>query len=268
VDWKTHFQKASRKHAQFGAGLLSLPAYPGLLALSAADLQAIVHAAYDIGINPDWLATIINFESGGSFSPSKKNAAGSGATGLIQFMPSTAAGLLGTTPDQAIAQLEAMTFQQQLEIVKRYFVPYKGKLQSLADTYLAVLYPAFIGKDPDSVLGRSGDIIYQQNAGFDSSGKGYITKDDITSRIQGMLASMSGRMAVPGILAAERAVTILSVVAWASLAGVLGLAGYGSYRHHQKTGRWLPTVSEVRQTRIPFMHRRIGSLLPAKKVES
>lgn len=33
------------------------------------------------------------FESGETFSPSIKNAAGSGAVGLIQFMPSTAKAL-------------------------------------------------------------------------------------------------------------------------------------------------------------------------------
>lgn len=270
MDWEDHFRNLSRHPlpsgpARFGAGNVTLPAYPGLRNLSTSDLQALVTTAYEIGINPDWLATVINFESGGSFSPSKKNAAGSGATGLIQFMPSTAQGLLGTaTPEEAIAQLERMTFQQQLQVVKKYFAPHIGKLQSLADTYLAVLYPAFIGKAPDAVLGRTGEIIYTQNAGFDSTGKGYITKDDITSRIQSMLSGMTARLPVPGIVAAERAATVLSAIAWASLAGVIGLGAYGSYRHHQKTGRWLPNMHEVRATKVPFVNRRIGSLLPIK----
>ena len=36
---------------------------------------------------------VMSFETGGTFDPGIRNAAGSGATGLIQFMPSTAAGL-------------------------------------------------------------------------------------------------------------------------------------------------------------------------------
>ena len=48
----------------------------------------------------DFLMSAMAFESGESFSPSVKNAAGSGAVGLIQFMPSTAAAL-GTTTVEA-----------------------------------------------------------------------------------------------------------------------------------------------------------------------
>lgn len=264
MDWSDHFKRVSRGTARFEGfgGGVSLPNYPGLGHLSPGDLGALVAAAYEIGINPDWLATIINFESGGTFSPAKENMAGSGAVGLIQFMPSTAQNLLGTaTPEEATARLKQMTFPEQLEVVKRYFAPYKGKLQSLADTYLAVFYPAFIGKAMDTVLGRTGDIIYTQNAGFDTTGKGYITKSDITSKIQSMLASVGSRIPVPGIVAAERAYGVLSVIAWASLAGVVGLGGYTSYRHHKATGRWLPNKTEVMAARVPFTHKTVRGLL-------
>jgi peptidoglycan hydrolase-like protein with peptidoglycan-binding domain len=161
----------------------------GINKLSTAELNALVAAANWIGINPDWLASAISFESG--FSPSIENAAGSGATGLIQFMPSTAAGL-GTST----AALKQMSFTDQLEYVKKYFAPYQGKLHSLEDTYLAIFYPAFIGKDNNAVLGSTGSAIYNQNSGFDKTHKGYVTKEDITSTIRSVLAGAAGRIPV------------------------------------------------------------------------
>lgn len=171
--------------------MATLPAFPGLVALPDSDKQALVGAAAQIGIDPAWLATIIQFESGGSFSPAQKNAAGSGATGLIQFMPSTAQGL-GTSTEA----LAAMSFADQLGYVVKYFAPYAARIRSLDDAYLAVLYPAFIGSADDAVLGRAGSAIYEQNRGFDSTGKGFITKADITQTIRNVAASAPGTLEI------------------------------------------------------------------------
>jgi hypothetical protein len=64
----------------------------------------------------------------------------SGATGLIQFMPSTAKSL-GTTTDVLLS----MNNIQQLNYVLAYLRPYKGKMNNFVDVYLAVFYPAAIG---------------------------------------------------------------------------------------------------------------------------
>lgn len=103
---------------------------------------AIEEVSARLGINPVWLAAVINFESG--FDPQAKNPY-SGARGLIQFMPSTAKGL-GTTTD-AIAALSAL---DQMPLVERYFQPYRGKMGSLADVCMAVFFPRYIGKDPST----------------------------------------------------------------------------------------------------------------------
>lgn len=198
---------------------------PGIERLSPSDLTALVDAANWIGIDPDWLAAAMKFESG--FNPAARNAMGSGATGLIQFMPSTAANL-GTTTDA----LAAMTFQEQLEYVKKYFAGYRGKLKSLEDTYLAIFYPAFIGAALDSVLGSTGSAIYEQNRGFDREGKGYVTKSDITSTIRSVLASAKGRITVSGATAvavgAEAAVSL----------GLAGAAGWAALRVSQGKRIW------------------------------
>lgn len=86
------------------------------------------------GAGPDYLMACIAFETGETFDPAIRNAAGSGATGLIQFMPSTARGL-GTTTDD-LAKLSA---EDQLKFVYLYFLPYKGRLKNLGDVYMAIL---------------------------------------------------------------------------------------------------------------------------------
>ena len=110
-------------------------AYPKGASIAAQ----IVDVSRRLGLpDPAMLANVINFESG--FSPAARNPA-SGATGLIQFMPSTAA-RLGTSTD-ALARMSA---SQQMAYVYAYFAPYAGRLTTQADVYAAVFYPAAIGK--------------------------------------------------------------------------------------------------------------------------
>jgi len=203
-------EKAPSFFSKLSPSNVTIAKVRGIEKLSTTDLQALVQTSNNIQVHPDWLASVMSFESG--FSPSIKNAAGSGATGLIQFMPATAAGL-GTSVDA----LAAMTFVEQLPFVERYFAPYVGKLQSLEDTYLAVFYPAFIGKADDAVLGSQGSAIYDQNSGFDRAGKGYVTKYDITSTIRGVLAAAAGRVTVPG--------TRSAVASFGAIATIVLLAG-------------------------------------------
>ena len=62
----------------------------------------------ELGIDPSHLMACMAFETGRTFSPSVRNEV-SGATGLIQFMPSTAKGMGLTT-----AELAGMTAEDQL----------------------------------------------------------------------------------------------------------------------------------------------------------
>lgn len=127
---------------------------------------------------PSDLMSCIAWESGETFSPDIKNGAGSGATGLIQFMPKTAVGL-GTTT----AKLAAMTAEEQLEYVYKYFLPYKGKLKTLSDLYMAILYPVAVGKPDDYVLFADGTIAYRQNKGLDVNVDQKITKAECAVKV-------------------------------------------------------------------------------------
>lgn len=123
--------------------------------------------------NGSMLMACIAWESDLSFSPSKSNYAGSGAVGLIQFMPDTAKSL-GTTT----AALAKMSAVQQLDWVYRYFLPYKGKLKNIEDLYMAILWPRAVGKPLDYVLWSKANrpTTYRQNSGLDIDKDGVITK--------------------------------------------------------------------------------------------
>jgi hypothetical protein len=129
--------------------------------------------------DPNHLMAVMGFETAGTFRADIVNAAGSGATGLIQFMPTTARSLDTTT-----GQLAAMSPIDQLEYVERYLWPYRGRLRRLIDCYLAVLLPSAIGKPDHHVLWRSPSIAYRQNAGLDAERRGEIRVGDVARRIQ------------------------------------------------------------------------------------
>jgi hypothetical protein len=140
-----------------------------------------------LGIDdPSWLMACMAFETGETFSPSVRNAAGSGAVGLIQFMPQTAAAL-GTS----IQRLSQMTAEEQLQYVELYFRPRAGRLKSLGDVYGAILWPSMIGKPDTFIVFDKADQhhpkLYIQNHGLDFNNDGQITRSEIISRVQAKL---------------------------------------------------------------------------------
>jgi len=123
-----------------------------------------------LGCNPSDMTTVMNSESG--MNPKARNSNG-GATGLIQFMPSTALGL-GTT----VNELYNMSASQQLDYVYKYFYPYRGKLKSGYDIYLATFFPAAIGKPFWYILeteGLSRSVIARANPAIDLNKDSKIT---------------------------------------------------------------------------------------------
>lgn len=134
-----------------------------------------------LGMPADYLMAAMAFESGESFRPDVRNAAGSGATGLIQFMPATARSL-GTT----VERLAAMTAEDQLNYVYKYFKPYNGRLKTLADVYMAILWPRAVGKPESYVLWTRDKepTTYRQNAGLDADKNGAITKAEAAGKVQ------------------------------------------------------------------------------------
>jgi len=134
---------------------------------------------YDI--NPAALMAVMHFETGGTFGTSTVNAAGSGATGLIQFMPNTARSL-GTTTEE----LAGMTRVEQMDYVERYLDQFGSRIRGgeVDDLYMAVLWPAAIGKEDGYAIFRQGTRAYEQNAGLDTNRDGTVTKFEAAAKVK------------------------------------------------------------------------------------
>lgn len=120
-----------------------------------------------------WLMACMAFETGRTFSPSVRNAAGSSGTGLIQFMDATAK-RLGTST----RALAAMSAVRQLDYVERYFAPVAHRIQTLDDMYMAILWPAAVGRVLGFVLWATGTRAYVMNRGLDRNRDGKVTKGE------------------------------------------------------------------------------------------
>lgn len=139
-----------------------------------AFLDKVKQVASSLGIDPNALMAVMFKES--RLNPAAVNAV-SGATGLIQFMPTTANGL-GTTT----GALRLMSNVQQLDFVEKYLSPYKSKMKSAIDVYFAVFFPAAIGWPLNSVLQTSrlsAALIASQNSGIDSNKDSKITVGEV-----------------------------------------------------------------------------------------
>lgn len=147
--------------------------------------ERVIWVADNLGCDVNYLMACMAWESGESFSASIRNAAGSGATGLIQFMPSTAKAL-GTTT----TKLAAMTPEDQLRYVYYYFKPYSGRLHNLGDVYMAILWPKGVGQPDHYVLFNraKAPTTFRQNAGLDLNKDGLVTRAECLVKINEKLA--------------------------------------------------------------------------------
>lgn len=150
--------------------------------VSAPFKRKVISIADRLGMSADHLMAVMAFETARSFDPAIRNHAGSGATGLIQFMPRTAIGL-GTTT-QALSKMNALA---QLDYVEAYLKPYKGRMRDLSSAYMAVLYPRAVGKPEDYVLFRKGSKAYKLNRGLDRNKNGQVTKAEASARVAALL---------------------------------------------------------------------------------
>ncbi len=158
-----------------------MPAIAWGRVIGGAFKSRVIEICDNLGCDPSHLTSAMAFETGETFSPSIRNRA-SGATGLIQFMPSTARSL-GTTTDE-LAEMSAV---EQLDYVAQYFRPYRGRMSTLSDVYMAILWPAAVGRPEAHVLFRRPSRQYQQNAGLDTNHDGEVTKGEAAAKVQNKL---------------------------------------------------------------------------------
>lgn len=117
----------------------------------------LIEICKNLQINPNFLILVMIKES--RINPKAVNKT-SHATGLIQFLPSTAHDL-GTS----VEELKNMPGTSQLFYVDKYLHPFIGKIHSVEDLYLAVFYPAALGKSDEDTIG--GKKVAEQNPVID-----------------------------------------------------------------------------------------------------
>lgn len=142
--------------------------------LSADKQKTISRVAKNIGLEPDDLASIISFETGGTFSTKSKNP-GSSATGLIQFMGKGATKRGGYNDGSYYGmsrnQFSSLSFDEQMKYVEKYYKDrgFDGtKKRSLADAYTAVSGYGY----------KRGSEAYELNRAWDTDGNGIIDKGE------------------------------------------------------------------------------------------
>lgn len=168
---------------------MQFPAFPGMVKhLSQQQIAQFVATMQKAGLDPVAVATVIESESARTWSPSvhgpKVFSESPGyPVGLIQFAPSTARAL-GTTS----AQLEKMSFAQQLPYVVKFFRNAGGgaRLARLVDYYLAG-WGSGVGSAMSHVLAVAGDATYEANKALDQNKDGQITTEDLNSWVTGLL---------------------------------------------------------------------------------
>ena len=198
-------------------------ASPPADAISEEFKAGVAKMAGRLKMNPAHLVAAMWFES--RMNPAASNGT-TRAVGLIQFMPGVAADLLDLpkpTPParptrtlgsadlraylqelrvhqgrlrdrerEAVQRMAAMTREQQLPYVEKYFaaVNHGRPMASLVDTYMGMLWPSAIGKGNDSLVARADSegferLVYAQNAALDANKDGRITAGEAAALVAG-----------------------------------------------------------------------------------
>jgi uncharacterized protein (DUF2345 family) len=131
------------------------------------------------------------FETGRTMNPALQNSIR--ATGLIQFLPVTAEKVLDTT----VEYLATLTRVQQMDWVLKYFK--KGPIAKLSsvtleDLYMAILWPAAVGKPDSYILFSEPSKSYEQNKGLDKNKDGNITKAEAAAKVRDQLNYIRGQL--------------------------------------------------------------------------
>lgn len=142
-----------------------------------------VEIAKKLNCSPDELMGVMNAESG--IDSSIKNSAGGSATGLIQFIESTAESL-GTTTEK----LAQMSPEEQLDYVEKYLVKAKASAGIDEDEkisggtlYALIFLPARANKNILASQGE-GNNYYEHNKALDKNKDGNISITELDQRVR------------------------------------------------------------------------------------
>jgi hypothetical protein len=125
------------------------------------------------GLDPAKLRPLVHAESGGKAGAVNKD---SGASGLIQFLPSIAKDL-GTT----VEDIRKMSREQQIPLVMKYMSS-KGLKEgdTQGDYYVAIAAPGALREKDTAEVYKKGTPHYDNNTGWDLDGDGVITRGELS----------------------------------------------------------------------------------------
>lgn len=214
----------------------ALLALPGIGTVTPTFLCALVEMSVRHGWDPNGIAAVISEES--AFNPAAKNPHSS-ASGLIQFIDSTATSL-GTTT----AQIRTMSAEEQLPLIERFFqMSLNGKIPvRIEDYFLSVLgKPNLIGAPDDTPVFVRGSGGYAGNPQLDLNNDGVVTVGDTRAYMQRVIDKAKGTIGSYPSICYENVTTpkwkASGALATAALGAVMAAVGYGTYRLLNATRR-------------------------------
>lgn len=137
---------------------------------TADKAKSIARVAKNIGVDPNDLAAVISFETGGTFDPNIKNPKSS-ATGLIQFMKGSG-GTKGKYYGMSREEFGSLSFDEQMKYVEKYFKDRgfkQGRNYTTGDVYGAVTGYGY----------KKGTEAYELNKVWDSNKNGVVEKGEM-----------------------------------------------------------------------------------------
>lgn len=172
----------------------SVLAVPGIYRVDPTFLRALAAMVDRHGWDIDGIAGVISHESGFN-AAAHTPIPGQTATGLIQFIESTAR-QLGTTTDA----LRTMSPLQQLPYVERFFQRTIRQIPQAPESYILATYGrADLVNAPDDLAidhATSDDPAeaerYRVNSALDAGGKGWISVGDLRASLRRVLARANG----------------------------------------------------------------------------
>lgn len=162
---------------------------PGLAGQSPAFLREFARVVDRLQIDGDAIAALLSHES--RFDPTAHNPTGD-ASGLMQWIPSTARFLFNLSPEQ----VRALSALEQLPLVEKTFAPWRGKLAA-RDVPMVGFGGAFIGKPDSFVAYRKGQKGYDWNAALDTSGDGELTLGEVRDHVLAVLGRVKNEPRIP-----------------------------------------------------------------------
>lgn len=132
--------------------------------VSQAFADKVISISNSLGIDPDWLMFLMDWESG--LNSSITNAYG--CTGLIQFCADFSGGTYKTIDGKqySLQSIKNMAPEAQLDVVYAYLKEMqddKGKFADYYDLYFAILFPEASDKPDDYVLNTQSNPIFDLN---------------------------------------------------------------------------------------------------------